>query len=108
MAVSTEPRIARRFIRRPPADQWEGRAVQPHSAHRVGLRHRLDQQRPAHRHPGQLAGPLQHCPQPLRPRRSPTDQPTRSEKPFWSRQLAQAHAFGRQRPGLPGHSYCTD
>jgi transposase InsO family protein len=37
----------------------------------------LDQQRRAHRRPGHLADSLQHCPQPLRPQRSPADQPTR-------------------------------
>jgi hypothetical protein len=62
---------------RPALDQWQGRAGPPHPASRVGLRHRLDWQRPAHRRPGQLAGARQHCPQPLRPRRPPTSQPPR-------------------------------
>jgi hypothetical protein len=60
---------------RPALDEWEGRTLQPHLASRVGLRPALDQQRRPHRRSGRLARPLQHCPQPLSPRRSPTDQP---------------------------------
>jgi hypothetical protein len=60
-----------------PLDQRQSRTLQPHPAHRMGLRQSVDQQRAPRQGPGQLPRALQHSPQPLRARRTPTDQPSR-------------------------------
>ena len=59
-----------------PLAERQGRAPQPHPAHRVGLPPDLPHQRRPHRRPCALARALQHSTTPQRTRRPPTHQPT--------------------------------
>ena len=75
----------------PAADQWQGRAVHPHAARRLGVRRRLPQLGRAHRRPRRLAVVLQPPTKTLSPRpQAPDRPPQRANQPSWDLHLGSA------------------
>ena len=93
-AHALERRTAHLHPALPAPDQWQGRAVQPHPARRMGLRPDLDLRRPTQSTTCPLAPHLQPSPTPHRHRR-PTGEPCRQP-------VRALHLDVPARTGAPG------